>query len=112
MKLARAVILNYVKNAKMAIFRCLKNHFKIRIELQKSLQSVLCKLPDDPESLKSLALKTFRRRCHEKTLNCLRDIYKYRYHSSGKSDRGDAEPQSRGEAPTLEHGQGEALTML
>ena len=107
MKLARAVILNYVKNAKMAIFRCLKNHFKIKIELQKSLQSVLCKLPDDPESLKSLALKTFRRRCHEKTLNCLRDIDIY-ITALARATGG----LGRGEAPTLEQGQDEALILL
>ena len=29
MKLAKAIILNYVKNAKIAIFRCFKNHLKL-----------------------------------------------------------------------------------
>ena len=54
MKLARAAIYNYVKNAKIAIFRYLKNHLKIEIEVQKSLHTVMCKLPDDPENLKSI----------------------------------------------------------
>ena len=47
-------IYNYVKNAKIAIFRCLKNQLKIEIEVQKSLHTVMCKLPDDPENLKSI----------------------------------------------------------